>query len=69
MDSNNCCTTNVRQTWGGNQTRQIRQIPGHGSNRPKMGSNCWSTAAGDIGDLTMLIDTFIADGEVYMLLQ
>ena len=33
------------------------------------GNLCFSTDAGDIGDLTMLIDTFAAEGEVYLSMQ
>ncbi len=33
------------------------------------GNLCFSTDEGDIGDLTMLIDTFAADGEVYLSMQ
>lgn len=33
------------------------------------GNLCFSTAEGDIGAMTMLIDTFAADGEVYLSMQ
>ena len=33
------------------------------------GNICWSTDSGDIGALTMLVDTFVADGEIYISLQ